>query len=160
MAGPTVNEDSYWREQGYREALASHDISFDPELVGVGGFHDWIAKEQVKKWLVKGLDIDVIFAGDDTAAMAVIVALQKAGKRVPEDIAVVGFNDDYLSQYIHPSLTTVHAPTEEIAQNAVQQLRHLIQGESAEPLTIFQTRLVVRQSCGYELAVKSQYVKL
>ena len=148
MAGPPGNEDSYWREQGYREALAAYDITFDPMLMGVGGFHDWIAKEQAEKWLAEGLDIDAIFAGDDTAAMATILALQQAGKRVPEDIAVVGFNNDYLSQYLHPPLTTVNAPTTEIGRAATQQLCHLIQGEPTESVTIFKTEIVVRQSCG------------
>ena len=154
MAGPPENEDSYWREQGYREALATYDIPFDPALMGVGGFHDWIAKEQAEKWLAEDLEMDAIFAGDDTAAMATILALQQAGKRVPEDIAVVGFNNDYLSQYIHPPLTTVNAPTEEIGRTAAQQLCHLIQGEPTEPVTLFRTEIIVRQSCGCKLTAK------
>jgi DNA-binding LacI/PurR family transcriptional regulator len=153
MAGPPGNEDSYWREQGYREALATYDIAFDPTLMGVDGFHDWIAKQQVEKWLAEDLDIDAIFAGDDTAAMAAVLALQQAGKRVPEDIAVVGFNNDYLSQYIHPPLTTVNAPTEEIGRTATQQLCHLIQNEPTEQVPPFKTEIIVRQSCGCKLPV-------
>jgi len=155
MAGPPGNQDSYWREQGYREALAAHDIPFDPKLMGVGAFHDWKAKEQIEQWLAQGLEIDAIFAGDDTAAMAAIVSLQNAGKRVPEDVAVVGFNNDTLSEYINPPLTTVHAPTGEVGRMAAKQLFHLIRGEPTEGLTLFKTEIIVRRSCGYKLAVPS-----
>ena len=155
MAGPIGNHDSYWREQGYREALTACDIPFDPDLMGIGAFHDWKAKEQIEKWLAEGLDIDAIFAGDDTAAMAAIIALQNAGIRVPEDIAVVGFNNDILSKYFNPPLTTVHVPTEEIGRTAVKQLFHLINGEQADTLSPFKTELIVRQSCGCHLVDNS-----
>ena len=152
MAGPQGNEDSYWREQGYREALAAHNIPVDPALIGVGAFHDWIAKEQVEKWLAEAVQMDAIFAGDDTAAMAAIMTLQLAGKQVPEDIAVVGFNNDSLSNFINPPLTTVHVPTREIGRTAVKQLFRLINGEPADNIPPFKTELVVRQSCGIHLA--------
>lgn len=155
MAGPAENLDAYWREQGYREALAAHNIPFDPALVGKGAFHDWQAKKQIEQWLDQGLAMDAIFAGDDTAAMAAIMALQQAGKRVPEDVAVVGFNNDTMTGYINPPLTTVHAPTGEVARTAAKQLFHLIRGEATGNKILFETELVVRRSCGCELAVKS-----
>ena len=154
MAGPPENQDSFGREQGYRKALAANNIPFDPNLMGTGAFHDWKAKEQIEKWLAQGLEMDAIFAGDDTAAMAAIVTLQRAGKRVPEDIAVVGFNNDTLSEYINPPLTTVHAPTGAVGRMAAKQLLHLIRGEPTEKLTWFATEIVIRRSCGHELAAK------
>ncbi|MBK8903888.1 MAG: LacI family DNA-binding transcriptional regulator [Anaerolineaceae bacterium] len=154
MAGPAENLDAYWREQGYRQALADHNIPFDPALVGEGAFHDWTAKQQIKQWVGQELEIDAIFAGDDTAAMAAIMALQEAGKRVPEDVAVVGFNNDTMASYINPPLTTVHAPTGEVARTAARQLFHLIRGEPTESKILFETELVVRRSCGCDLAAK------
>lgn len=155
MAGPPGNQDSYWREQGYREALAANDIPFDQNLMGTGAFHDWKAKEQIEQWLAQGLEMDAIFAGDDTAAMAAIVTLQRMGKRVPDDVAVVGFNNDTLSEYINPPLTTVHAPTGAVGRMAAKQLINLIRGEPTEQTTLFETEIVIRRSCGYELAVES-----
>ena len=87
--------------------------------------------------------------------MAAIIALQNAGIRVPEDIAVVGFNNDILSKYFNPPLTTVHVPTEEIGRTAVKQLFHLINGEQADTLSPFKTELIVRQSCGCHLVDNS-----
>jgi LacI family transcriptional regulator len=152
LTGPADNEDSMWREKGYREALEFYGLPFDPALMGQGGYHDWMAKEQIEEWLRIGLDVDAIFAGDDTSAMVVMSVLQAAGKRVPEDIAVVGFNDDPLSKYASPPLTTVRAPTENIGDYAVAELLQLINGEPAAPMTLVDVELVIRESCGAKMA--------
>ena len=70
------------------------------------------------------------------------------GIRIPDDIAVVGFDDLTLAQYLHPALTTVHAPTEEVGRVAFHQLLRLLREEEVEPLTLLPTELIIRQSCG------------
>lgn len=82
LAGPPGNEDSLWREAGYREALRAHDSPFDPSLVGIGIFDDVDGHASVEAWRQQGLDFDAIFAGDDEAASGLILALRWAGKRV------------------------------------------------------------------------------
>jgi DNA-binding LacI/PurR family transcriptional regulator len=148
LAGESGNEDSYWREIGYKEALESHDLLFDPNLVGIGAFDDQIAEEVVSLWLVEGLQMDAIFAGDDVSARGVIRAVQKAGLKVPDDIGVAGFDDGLLSQYLDPPLTTVRAPIKEVGRSAAEQLLRLIRTGQAEPLTLLPTELVIRRSCG------------
>lgn len=148
LRGPENQEDSYWRELGYRESLEAHGIPFDPALVGMGGFDQHIAQAPVEEWLREGVQIDAIFAGDDDAATGVIMALQRAGKRVPEDIAVVGFDDVHLAHYLMPPLTTVRAPVEQAGREAIQQLVRLIRTGQANPLVLLPTELVIRRSCG------------
>jgi DNA-binding LacI/PurR family transcriptional regulator len=148
LRGPENHEDSYWRELGYREALESHGIPFDPALVATGGFHKEIARFAMEQWLRQGIEIDAIFAGDDEAATGVIAALQKAGMRVPEDIAVVGFDDVHLANYLMPPLTTVRAPIEQTGREAVRQLVSLLRTGEADPLVLLSTELVIRRSCG------------
>lgn len=148
LTGPPNNEDSYWRETGYREALAAHDIPFDPALVSTGGFDEEEAQDAVEQWLLEGVEMDAIFAGDDEAAMGVITALRRARKRIPQDIAVVGFDDLPLSRHLTPALTTVAAPIEEAGRVAAEQLIRLIRKEYAKPLTLLPTGLVIRHSCG------------
>jgi DNA-binding LacI/PurR family transcriptional regulator len=148
LAGPEGNEDSNWRELGYRESLKAHDIPFDPSLVGVGGFDERKAGETVRQWLQRGLSIDAIFAGDDDSAIGALLAIKDAGLRVPEDIAVVGFDDIRLASYLDPPLTTVRTPIEAASRIAVEQLVRLIRTGEAEPLTLLPTELVVRRSCG------------
>ncbi|TET85154.1 MAG: LacI family transcriptional regulator [Anaerolineales bacterium] len=148
LAGKEEQEDSYWREIGYRESLASHNIPFDPELIGFGGFNREQAESVVNKWLSDGLEFDAVFSGDDEAAIGVLTALKLAGKRVPEDVAVVGFDDTYLAQYLTPPLTTVRAPIEQVGREAIRLLVRLIQGDKTEPIVLLPTELMIRQSCG------------
>jgi LacI family transcriptional regulator len=150
LSGPDGAEDSYWRELGYRDALNAHGIPFDPALVTVGGFDEFIAEEAVERWLVEGTlaRIQAIFAGDDDSALGVLSVLREAGIRVPEEIAVVGFDDIPLARHLTPPLTTVHAPIETAAREAVQQLVRLIRTGQADPLTLLPTELIIRRSCG------------
>lgn len=148
LAGPQGHEDSYWRERGYRESLAAHDIAYDPALVAVGGFNEQIARVAVEKWLQEGTVMDAIFTGDDDSATGALAALVEAGKRVPDDVALVGFDDIDLARYLNPPLTTVRAPVEQVGYEAVRQLVQLIRTGEAEPLMLLPTQLVIRQSCG------------
>lgn len=148
LQGEQTHEDAYWREQGYREALAAHDLPVEPKLIGLGGFSETIAKETVTQWMRRGLKMDCIFAADDESAIGALFALKEAGKRVPQDVAIVGFDDIRLSRYLDPPLTTVRAPIEAAAATAVQQLIRLIETGDADSLTLLPTELVIRASCG------------
>lgn len=148
LEGPVTHEDSYWREMGYREALSAHGLKHDPGLVSIGRFDAKIAQNSVTEWLNSGVEFDAIFAGDDDGATGAITAIQHAGLRVPEDIAVVGFDDIYISQYLSPPLTTIHAPIEQAGYAASQQLIRLIHQETVNQLVLLPTELIIRRSCG------------
>ena len=148
LRGTEGNEDSYWREQGYREALAAHGLAFDSALVANGEYEQQRARAAVEQWLASGLAFDAIFAADDDSAGGALIALTAAGKRVPQDVALVGFDDTLVARYLIPPLTTVHAPTEQVGQEAVRQLVALLTTGQAEPVVLLPTELVIRQSCG------------
>jgi DNA-binding LacI/PurR family transcriptional regulator len=82
--------------------------------------------------------------------VGVIQALQQAGRRVPQDVAVVGFDDVHLAHYLMPSLTTVRTPVEQSGREAVRQLVQLIHTGHAEQHILLPTELVIRRSCGCE----------
>ncbi len=148
LRGPERQEDSRWREAGYREALESHGLEFDEGLIAYGGFDRETGAGAIKELLEKGRVFDAIFCGDDEAALGSLGALQAAGRRVPEDIPVVGFDDLPFAPYLAPPLTTVRAPTEQVGREAVRQLIHLMRGEPAEALTLLPTQTIIRNSCG------------
>ncbi len=148
LRGPHGHEDSDWRERGYRESLEAHHIAFDQRLLASGGFDDEEAFITVQQLLRDGVEFDAVFAGDDDAAIGVIRALKLAGRIVPQDVAVVGFDDVPFARYLSPALTTVRAPIEEVGREAVRQLMRQLNGEQAEPLTLMRTELVIRESCG------------
>jgi LacI family transcriptional regulator len=148
LRGPQGHEDSVWRERGYREALEAHNIPFDPGLIASGGFDDEEAFSSIQQLLLDGRDFDAVFAGDDDAAIGAMRALKLAGRLVPQEVAVVGFDDVPFARYLSPALTTVRAPIEEVGREAVRQLSRLMNGEQAEALTLMRTELVIRESCG------------
>lgn len=151
LQGPEGHEDSVWRERGYREALEAHPIPFDEDLIASGGFDDEEAFAAIQQLLLDGLDFDAVFAGDDDAAIGVMRALKLAGRVIPDDVAVVGFDDVPFARYLSPALTTVRAPIEQVGREAVHQLVRLMNGEPAETLTLMRTELVIRESCGCPL---------
>jgi LacI family transcriptional regulator len=148
LSGPEGHEDSTAREMGYRNSLKHHNLPFDPELVGYGGFNYRDARETVNCWMDQKKKIEAIFAGADEAAFGAISAIWDAGLRVPEDIAVVGFDDIDLGRHLFPPLTTIRADFEEAGRQAVLQLVNLITTGKAPDKVVVPTRLVIRRSCG------------
>lgn len=148
LRGPAGQEDSHWRELGYRQALEEHGLPVDPALIAPGDFDRDVAQASVRWLLQAGIELDALFTGDDEAAVGALAALKEAGKRVPEEVAVVGFDDQRLSAYLTPPLTTVRAPTDAVGREAVRQLLNLLHTGTAAPLTLLPTELVIRRSCG------------
>lgn len=148
LRGLQDNEDSFWRESGYQEALQTHGLPLDPALIADGQFEREVAQASILSLLSGGVQFDAVFSGDDEAAVGVLNALRLAGKRVPEDVSVVGFDDQRLSAFLTPPLTTVRAPTEKVGYEAVQQLLKLIRTGQADPLTLLPTEMIIRSSCG------------
>ena len=148
LRGPEGNEDARWRETGYREALAAHGIAVEDQLIGEGDFERHTAQATIDRLLAEGIQFDAIFTGDDEAAVGALAALEARGRRVPEDVAVVGFDDQRLATIVRPTLTTVRAPTEQVGREATHQLIKLIRTGEADPLTLLPTDLILRRSCG------------
>ena len=150
LRGPLHQEDSYWRETGYRSALEAHGIAFDENLILIGEFEREVAYRAVHQFLNarKQPAFDAVFAGDDNAAIGVISALTEHGYRVPDDTAVVGFDDLHLSAFLTPSLTTVRAPTETVGRIAAEQLFGILENQSSDGAVILPTEIIFRRSCG------------
>jgi len=148
LRGPKGHEDSVWREKGYLKALQEHNILFDPSLVRRGGFNHDEARPAVEQMLLDGVEFDAIFTGDDDAALGALLVLREAGLRVPEDIAVAGFDDQDTARTSIPPLTTVRAPTEQVGKEAVQELVRSINSENTTARIVLPTELILRMSYG------------
>jgi len=149
LRGPADQEDSRWRELGYQASLAAHDLPYDPHLILNGGFERDIAYAAMKEFLAgPHPDFDAVFSGDDDAALGSMLALQEAGLRIPEDIALVGFDDQKLSAFLTPQLTTVRAPTEVVGRVAGDHLFALLKGATVNRATLLPTDIILRRSCG------------
>ncbi|MCL4871293.1 MAG: LacI family transcriptional regulator [Anaerolineae bacterium] len=150
MRGPEHQEDSYWREIGYRAALDDHGIPFDESLILRGAFEREVAYNTLKTFLQEPNHppFDAVFAGDDDAAIGIYDALREVGLRVPEDVRVVGFDDSRMAPFLTPPLTTVRAPTEQVGRSAAHHLFQLLEGSLPELATVHATEMIIRQSCG------------
>ena len=151
LRGPEGQEDSYLRESGYRASLKAHQIPFNPKLVLQGEFEKEFARNTMRDFLLSGEEFDAIFAGNDDAAIGALSALKEFNKKIPEEVSLVGFDDLRSTSFLSPSLTTAHAPTEEVGRMAAKQLINLVQGRQADPLTLLPTEIVIRNSCGCQL---------
>jgi DNA-binding LacI/PurR family transcriptional regulator len=152
LRGPAHQEDSIKREIGYKSALQANGIPFDENLVLNGDFERDIAYQAIDHFLGNGRQVafDAIFTGDDDAAIGVLRALRVHGLRIPEDVSVIGFDDQGFAPFLIPPLTTVRAPTERVGQIATEQLFGLLENHPMNEAFILQTEIVFRRSCGCE----------
>jgi DNA-binding LacI/PurR family transcriptional regulator len=151
------------RWEGYCQALRAHRIAYDESLVvQVGRFGECESPQPsdtvagLTELLARPDRPTALFAYTDILAVRVLRALGKMGVRVPDDVAVVGFDDLSVTQHLLPSLTTVHQPAEEIGTRAAELLFDRIEGRrsDADPLAHERvaSRLVIRESCGYNVS--------
>jgi LacI family transcriptional regulator len=137
------------RLQGYKMALSKHKLLADDRLVRFGDFDPQSGYRAMRGLLSVNPRPTGVFVASDVVAFGAISAITEAGLRIPEDIAVVGFDDVPLSAYITPHLTSVHLPIYDLAVEAGLMTIQLINGESPEKQNLrLNTHLVVRDSCG------------
>jgi LacI family transcriptional regulator len=150
VRGPIRQDDSIRREIGYRSALQANDIPVDEKLILNGDFERDIAYRVMNEFLdrEKRVSFDAVFTGDDDAAIGVLKSLYEHGIRIPEEVAVVGFDDLGFAPFLNPPLTTVRAPTERVGQIATERLFALLENRLAEGVLILPTEIVFRRSCG------------
>ena len=136
------------RFRGYKQALADNKIEFEQNLVVICDMSGQASTDAAKKILKMLPRPDGIFTSNDTTAVAAMVELERAGVIIPDEIAVVGFNNDPISQVIRPNLTTVNYPARQIGEIAASSLiNKLKNSESANFSTIMLKHdLICRQS--------------
>jgi len=148
LAGRPELRISGERLTGYREALADAGVAADPALVAVGGFTEEGGYRAMQELLDQDAACTAVFAANDVSAVGALRAIRESGKRVPEDISVVGFDDLWLAAYLSPPLTTVRQPLLDIGRRATEILLDMIRGErkSRRVRHILEPELVVRAS--------------
>ena len=137
------------RLEGYKQALAENDIQFQEEYVLVGDLSEEAGTEAAELILKMRPLPDGVFAANDTSAIGSMLALKKAGIRIPEDIAFVGFNNDPVSHVVEPNLTTVNYPGYEMGCIAAQHLINHLNGISDIKITntiVLRSELIIRSS--------------
>lgn len=148
IAGPEDNTDAAERLAGYRQALAQLRPEAQP-IVVPGRFTEESGFAAGHRLALLDPRPDAVFAANDATAIGCLLALREAGLRVPEDIALAGFDDVPLAQLIAPALTTVRVPVRSLGEEAIEHLAARLRQPELEPLARkLPVSLVVRSSCG------------
>lgn len=137
--------DIYQRYQGYIQALAEFGIEPDSLLVVEGDLSRQSGLMALDTLMARERPFTAIFAANDQMAVGLKLGLHRRGLRVPEDVSLIGFDDEPITAYLAPPLTTVHQPALELGQAAGQALMALIKGNHTQ-FDVFQAGLVIRES--------------
>ena len=149
IAGQTENIDNVLRLNAYQAAMRRYQLAADPALIVSGEGWQEPSRQALARLLEKKVPFTAVLACNDESAVGDMQALQAAGLRVPQDVAVVGFDNATKALLTVPRLTTVHQSMQECGYQAVDLLLEYIQGQAqAETIRKLPTRLVIRESCG------------
>ena len=147
IAGPMDMGAGAARLAGFRDAMADAGRTVDAELIAYGDFTEESGITAMRTLLAARPDVDAVFAANDPMALGALRVLRESELRVPQDIALVGFDDSVLARQTLPTLTTVHQPIEEMGRAMVRLLYDKIRGiEPEQPYVILGTHLVERDS--------------
>ena len=149
LAGPEHLSVSQYRLNGYKAALKKHQIEFDEKLVITGGLDE----EDGYNGLIKLLEInevppDVVFAANDPVAIGAFQRIKELGLKIPQDIALLGFCNNPISQLVEPTITTVNQPAHQVGRRAAELLLEQINSpEDFIPRKeVLKTELIIRNS--------------
>jgi len=142
----TASQD---RLAGYRLALEENSLPYDEQLVRYGDFREESGYQAMRELLACSPPLTAVFVASDLVAFGAMEAIKEAGLRIPQEVAIVGFDDVCLAPYVDPPLTTVRLPAYELGTSAADMLIKMIEGEELkESQVLLQAELLIRESCG------------
>ncbi len=149
ITGPLQSTVGIDRRKGYVDALAKQSIRVNPELIEEGDFTEQGGYNAMQQLLSR--KPDAVFAASDMMAFGAIRAIKEHNLNIPEDIAIIGFDDIPITMLTNVNLTTVYQPVNELGERAVGLLLDNIENGSGPPQNvILKSKLVIRSTCGGE----------
>lgn len=145
--GDTDAAEIMQRYTGYLDALEEAGVTPDPQLIAPVHFEVESAEDAVERLIAQGAKFDAIFGASDLVALGAIRGLIRHGRRVPEDVSVVGYDNVLLARYSHPALTTISQDMAKAGRLLVSKLMNS-QGDQDVRSERLPTELIVRESCG------------
>lgn len=134
------------RLAGYRDALVGGGLEYDESLVVEGGFDATSGLRAMQALLERAVPFTAVFVASDVVAFGALRALREAGRRVPDDVSVAGFDDIPLARHFDPPLTTVRLPARALGAAAGHALLERLAGQPGSARVLLDTELVVRES--------------
>lgn len=149
LCGRPDHPDARDRRQGYLQAMVEAGLEPDPNLVVEGTFRRQSGVLAVEMLLSSRTSFSAIFAANDQMAFGARLALFRRGIRVPEDVSLVGFDDEPAAAFMIPPLTTIRQPAVELGLEAARIVLARLKGEPA-PAAQLQAELIVRESTAFQ----------
>jgi DNA-binding LacI/PurR family transcriptional regulator len=147
ITGPLSSQSAYDRTKGFKQTLAEAGIACQPQLIAEGDYTHRSGYLAMKKILAGGQPFTALFAQNDRMAIGAISALHESGRRVPEDVSVIGYDDIPEAEFANPPLTTIRQPMEAVGAAAARLLIKMVEEpESSIEQVLFETELVWRAS--------------
>lgn len=146
IAGSPGSPTGTSRLNGYRAALLSHHLPFDERLIAHGSWTPLSGFEAGQQLLQRGVEFTALVASNDDMVIGAARALYASGKRIPQDVSLLSFDDIPMASFFVPPLTTVHVPVGEMIKHTLEKLVLMLEGQPTEPLPAFNGQLVVRDS--------------
>ncbi len=149
ITGPIFTRVSIDRLTGYKNAILRAGLPVDEDLIGYGDYSHLSGYKAMKDILARGGDFDGAFIANDQMAVGAMRALREAGRRVPEDVKVIGYDDVFISCVLEPPLSTVHVLKRTMGESGAKLLIDRMQGAARRkgPVAVeLPTRLVERRS--------------
>ncbi|MDQ2077319.1 LacI family DNA-binding transcriptional regulator [Marinimicrobium sp. ABcell2] len=143
------------RYEGYCKALRAAGIDVNPQLQVTAETFEDSGYQAIKILQERGVEYDAVFGASDLIAIGCMMALEEFGYIIPDDIAVMGFDDIPMSAYTHPPLSTVRQDTNKAGELLVENLLQLVSGEVIES-KLLPAELIVRGSCGAKKGGRKQ----
>jgi len=150
ISGPLTLSTSRERVEGYRRALREAGITPREEYIRAGAYKEEFGYQAVRELLMGKHPVEAVFAGNNVIAVGVIRAARELGVRVPEDLALVTFDDFDLASALFPFLTVAKQPAYTIGTLAVEMLLERIRGENIRERreVVLRPEIIIRKSCG------------
>jgi DNA-binding LacI/PurR family transcriptional regulator len=134
------------RFDGYTEALEAAGRRPDPALIAHGDHTEASGGRAMQELLERRPELDAVFVASDLMAVGALTVLHRAGRQIPDDVAVVGFDDAASAAHTLPPLTTVHQPIEEQGRVLARLLTDALEDPALERSVVLPTHLVIRES--------------
>lgn len=148
LRGPTDNPEAEIRFHAYRDALAQFGIPYSAQRVITANFHDEQGRVAMAELLDRGVELDAVVGANDRSALGALRTLKERGIRVPDDVAVVGFDDSEDARGASPSLATVRQPYWDMAESALDLIADSLAGRPQRRVNLLPSHFIKRRSCG------------
>lgn len=142
------DEASVSRERlgGYKQALENKGIHYRPELVFNGNFSEEGGCEATHQILLQHPDVTAVFSASDLMVLGALRAMERSGKKVPESLSIVGYDDIAIASYCSPKLTTIRQDKYEMGYQAAQLLIDMLESRNINRKIVLRNELIVRES--------------